>query len=194
MRAICRGFKAFSGHCRRQPTANDGELIRRASRTSFPYVRSKPELFAKVIGKLDQLEKLRDGKTFLAEMEQRERARTGIKSLRVGYNKVFGHFIEVTRPNLHLVLADYTRKQTLAASERFVTLELKEFESLVVNAQERIAELEASLFRRVCTEIGKSREEILTAAGTIAYLDATASLAEWPKSLTTRPSIVDSLS
>ncbi|MDQ3821522.1 MAG: DNA mismatch repair protein MutS, partial [Acidobacteriota bacterium] len=114
---------------------------------------------------LDQLRAmLRDGKTYLAEMEQRERARTGIKSLRVGYNKVFGHFIEVTRPNLHLVPSDYTRKQTLAASERFVTLELKEFESLVVNAQERIAELEASLFRRVCAEIGKNRGEILTAA------------------------------
>jgi DNA mismatch repair protein MutS len=143
---------------------------------------------------LDQLRNmLRDGKTYLAEMEQRERARTGIKSLRVGYNKVFGHFIEVTRPNLHLVPADYTRKQTLAASERFVTLELKEFESLVVNAQERIAELEASLFRRVCTEIGKSREEILTAAGTIAYLDATASLAEVAEVFRyVRPTIVDS--
>jgi DNA mismatch repair protein MutS len=143
---------------------------------------------------LDQLRAmLRDGKAFLAEMEQRERARTGIKSLRVGYNKVFGHFIEVTRPNLHLVPSDYTRKQTLAASERFVTLELKEFESLVVNAQERIAELEASLFRRLCSEIGKSREEILTTAGSIAYLDATASLAEVAEAFNyVRPSIVDS--
>jgi DNA mismatch repair protein MutS len=143
---------------------------------------------------LDQLRKLlRDGKTYLAEMEQRERTRTGIKSLRVGYNKVFGHFIEVTRPNLHLVPADYTRKQTLAASERFVTLELKEFESLVVNAQERIAELEASLFRRICAEIGKNRGEILTAAGSIAYLDATASLAEVAENYNyVRPSVVDS--
>lgn len=136
---------------------------------------------------------LRDGKNYLAEMEQRERARTGIKSLHVGYNKVFGHFIEVTRPNLHLVPSDYTRKQTLAASERFVTLELKEFESLVVNAQERIAELEASLFRRLCMEIGKSREEILTAAGSIAYVDATASLAEVAETFNyVRPVIVDS--
>ncbi|HKC63361.1 MAG TPA: DNA mismatch repair protein MutS, partial [Pyrinomonadaceae bacterium] len=143
---------------------------------------------------LDQLRAmLRDGRTFLAEMEQRERARTGIKSLRVGYNKVFGHFIEVTRPNLHLVPSDYTRKQTLAASERFVTLELKEFESLVVNAQERIAELEAGLFRRVCAEIGKNRGEILTAAGSIAYLDATASLAEVADAFNyVRPTIIDS--
>lgn len=143
---------------------------------------------------LDQLRNmLRDGKTFLAEMEQRERARTGIKSLRVGYNKVFGHFIEVTRPNLHLVPSDYTRKQTLTSAERFVTLELKEFESLVVNAQERIAELEASLFRRLCSEIGKSREEILTAASTIAHLDAVASLAEVAEVFNyVRPLIVDS--
>lgn len=143
---------------------------------------------------LDQLRKLlRDGKNYLAEMEQRERARTGIKSLRVGYNKVFGHFIEVTRPNLHLVPSDYTRKQTLSTSERFVTLELKEFESLVVNAQDRIAELESSLFRRVCLEIGKNRNEILTAAGSIAYLDAIASLAEVAEVFNyIRPSIVDS--
>jgi DNA mismatch repair protein MutS len=143
---------------------------------------------------LDQLRTmLRDGKSYLAEMEQRERARTGIKSLRVGFNKVFGHFIEITRPNLHLVPSDYTRKQTLAASERFVTLELKEFESLVVNAQERIAELETSLFRRVCSDIGKNRDEILTAAGSIAYLDAIASLAEVAEVFNyVRPSIVDS--
>ncbi|HJU54843.1 MAG TPA: DNA mismatch repair protein MutS, partial [Pyrinomonadaceae bacterium] len=143
---------------------------------------------------LDQLRAmLRDGKTYLAEMEQRERARTGIKSLRVGYNKVFGHFIEVTRPNLHLVPSDYTRKQTLAASERFVTLELKEFESLVVNAQERIAELESGLFRRVCMDVGKNRDEILTAAGTIAHTDAVASLAEIAEAFNyVRPSIVDS--
>src|SRR5437764_10795793 len=114
---------------------------------------------------LDGLRALfRNGKTFLAEMEQRERARTGIKSLRVGYNKVFGYFIEVTRPNLHLVPEGYTRKQTLAQSERFITLELKEHETLVVNAQERIAELETSLFRQVCSEIGKNRDEILARA------------------------------
>ncbi len=128
---------------------------------------------------LDRLrELLRNGKTYLAEMEQRERARTGIKSLRVGYNKVFGHFIEVTKPNLHLVPEGYTRKQTLTNAERFITLELKEYESLVTNAQERIAELEASIFRQVCTEIGKQRDEILAAAATIAYLDAIAAYAE----------------
>ncbi len=128
---------------------------------------------------LDRLrELLRSGKTYLTEMEQRERARTGIKSLRVGFNKVFGHYIEVTKPNLHLVPTSYTRKQTLTNAERFITLELKEHESLVTNAQDRIAELEASVFRQVCAEIGKRRDEILAAAATIAYLDAVASFAE----------------
>ncbi len=121
---------------------------------------------------------MRNGKTYLADMEQRESARKGIKSLRVGYNKVFGHYIEVTRPNLHLIPESYTRKQTLAQAERFITLELKEHESLVVNAHERIGELETNLFRQVCAEIGKSREEILTAASTVAYLDTIASFAE----------------
>jgi DNA mismatch repair protein MutS len=130
-------------------------------------------------GELDQLRALlRDGRTFLAEMEQRERARTGIKSLRVGYNKVFGYFIEVTRPNLHLVPGDYSRKQTLATSERFITLELKEHESLVMNAQERIHELEAGLFRHICAEVSRSRDEMLAAAASISYLDAVASFAE----------------
>ncbi|PYS85526.1 MAG: DNA mismatch repair protein MutS [Acidobacteria bacterium] len=134
------------------------------------------EGFAEELDSLRAL--LRNGKNFLAEMEQRERARTGIRSLRVGYNKVFGYFIEVTRPNLHLVPADYTRKQTLAASERFVTLELKEYESLVLNAQGRIGEMEMSLFRHVCAEVGKARDELLAAASTLARLDAVAAFAQ----------------
>ena len=128
---------------------------------------------------LDQLrETLREGKNFLAELEKRERARTGIKSLRVGFNKVFGYFIEVTKPNLHLVPADFTRKQTLVPSERYITLELKEHESMVVHASTRIAELETSLFRQICGKIGKARPQILLAASTIAYIDTICALAE----------------
>lgn len=170
-------------------------LIEKAISDDLP-TRSEP---GKVIREgfseeLDQLRALlRDGRAYLANMEQRERARTGIKSLRVGYNKVFGYFIEVTRPNLHLVPADYTRKQTLSTSERFVTLELKEHEALVVNAQERIAELEAGLFRQVCAEVGKSREEILTAAAAISHLDAVASFAEIAdEARYVRPTVADS--
>lgn len=130
----------------------------------------------------EELDKLRatlkDGKSFLAEMEKRERTRTGIKSLRVGFNKVFGYFIEITKPNLHLVPEDYTRKQTLIPAERYITLELKEYESLVVHAQERVAELEANLFRQICSEVSKNRAEILLAAATIAYTDAIGGLAD----------------
>lgn len=133
------------------------------------------EGFSKELDKLRST--LRDGKDFLAEMENRERERTGIKSLRVGYNKVFGYYIEVTKPNLHLVPTDYVRKQTLVPAERFITLELKEHESLVVHAKERISELENSLFRQVCAEVGKNRRQILLAASSIAYLDAIISLA-----------------
>ena len=171
------------------------QLIRAAIADELP-ARAEPGklIRAGFSEELDRLRALlRDGKTFLAEMEQRERARTGIKSLRVGYNKVFGYFVEVTRPNLHLIPDDYTRKQTLAQSERFITLELKEHETLVMNAQERIAELEASLFRQVCAEIGKHRQEILTAAATIAYLDVVASFAEVAEIFDyTRPTVVDS--
>lgn len=140
---------------------------------------------------LDRLrETLRDGKSFLKDLEKRERERTGIKSLRVGFNKVFGYYIEITKPNLHLAPADYQRKQTLVPSERFVTLELKEYESLVIHAEERIAELENNLFRQICSEVGKSRQEILLAASTIAYTDAICSLAETADELNyCRPSV-----
>ena len=121
---------------------------------------------------------LKDGKGFFAELERRERERTGIRSLKVGFNKVFGYYIEVTKSNLHLVPSDYTRKQTLLPAERFVTLELKEHESLVLHAQERIAELENNLFRQICNEVGKHRPEVLLAANTVAYLDAICSLAD----------------
>ncbi len=130
----------------------------------------------------EELDKLRltlkDGKVFLAEMEKRERERTGIRSLRVGFNKVFGYFIEVTKPNIHLVPENYTRKQTLVPSERYITLELKEYESLVIHAEERIAELENNLFRQICLEVSKNRQEVLLAASTISYLDAICGLAD----------------
>jgi DNA mismatch repair protein MutS len=133
-------------------------------------------------GYSEELDKLRgnlqDGREFLAALEKRERERTGIKSLRVGFNKVFGYFIEISKSNLHLAPTDYTRKQTLVPAERFITLELKEHESLVIHAQERISELENTLFRQICLEVGKSRPEVLLAAQTIAYLDAICALAE----------------
>jgi DNA mismatch repair protein MutS len=120
----------------------------------------------------------RQAKQYLAGLEQRERQRTGIKSLKVGYNRVFGYYIEVSRSNLNLVPSDYIRKQTLAEAERFFTPELKEYESLILNAQEKIADLEVAIFRQLCQQIGAAGEQILTTARAIAQIDVLSSLAE----------------
>ncbi len=120
----------------------------------------------------------RQAKQYLASVERRERQRTGIKSLKVGYNRVFGYYIEVSRANLSLVPSDYIRKQTLAEAERFFTPELKEYESLILNAQEKIGDLETTIFRRLCQQISAAGGEILTTGRAIAQIDALSSLAE----------------
>jgi DNA mismatch repair protein MutS len=120
----------------------------------------------------------RQAKQYLAGLEQRERQRTGIKSLKVGYNRVFGYYIEVSRANLSLVPSDYIRKQTLAEAERFFTPELKEYESLILNAQEKIADLEATIFRQICQQISAVADQIMITARAIAQVDALCSLAE----------------
>ncbi|HXZ30527.1 MAG TPA: DNA mismatch repair protein MutS, partial [Dehalococcoidia bacterium] len=128
---------------------------------------------------LDEIRhKSREAKQYLAGLEQRERQRTGIKSLKVGYNRVFGYYIEVSRANLDLVPPDYIRKQTLAEAERFFTPELKEYESLILNAQEKIADLESAIFRQLCQQISAVSEHILATARAIAQIDALSSLAE----------------
>ncbi|HZS07447.1 MAG TPA: DNA mismatch repair protein MutS [Blastocatellia bacterium] len=118
------------------------------------------------------------GRDFLAKFEARERERTGIKSLKVGYNKVFGYYIEITKTNLRLAPSDYIRKQTLTNAERYFTLELKEHEALIANARERILELEVSLYRQVCDEISRHHERISKVAAGIARLDLFSALAE----------------
>jgi DNA mismatch repair protein MutS len=128
---------------------------------------------------LDELRAtLTGGRKFLAELEERERKRTGIRSLKVGYNKVFGYYIEVTNPNLRLVPSDYIRKQTLTNAERFYTLELKEHESLIANARERIHELEQALYRQVCDHISSQHQRINSVAAALALIDLYAALAE----------------
>ncbi len=120
----------------------------------------------------------REAKKYLANLERQERERTGIKSLKVGYNKVFGYYIEVSKPNLPQVPADYIRKQTLVSAERFFTPQLKEYESLILNAQERIAELEGNIFRQVSSQVGAAAERILEVASALAQLDVFSSLGE----------------
>ena len=128
---------------------------------------------------LDNLRKSsKNAKQYLADLERSEREKTGIKSLKVGFNRVFGYYIEVSKPNLAQVPAEYIRKQTLVNGERFFTPELKEYESLILNAQDRIAELEAQLFRQVCQQVGAESERISVSAAALAAIDAFSALAE----------------
>ncbi len=120
----------------------------------------------------------KEARQYLADLERRERERTGIKSLKVGYNRVFGYYLEVSRVNLHAVPQDYIRKQTLTEAERFYTPELKEYESLVLTAGERISELEESVFRRLCEQVAGHIETILDLARAMAVVDAACSLAQ----------------
>ncbi|MCU0522838.1 MAG: DNA mismatch repair protein MutS, partial [Anaerolineae bacterium] len=120
----------------------------------------------------------RDAREWIAGLEQKERQRTGIKTLKVGYNKVFGYYLEVTKANAAGVPGDYIRKQTLVNSERYITPDLKEYESLVLNAEERIGELEARLFAEICQRIAACAPTLLATAGALAHLDVIAGLAE----------------
>jgi len=120
----------------------------------------------------------RSGKSFISLLEKKERERTGIGSLKVRYNRVFGYYIEVTKSNLHLVPPDYIRKQTLVGSERFLTPELKEYEEKVLTAEEKIAELERRLFLEVREKVAQETERLQRIAAAIARLDVLSSLAE----------------
>jgi DNA mismatch repair protein MutS len=130
----------------------------------------------------EELDKIRamasDAKQFLAGLEKAERERTGIKSLKLGYNRVFGYYIEISQSHLAAVPADYIRRQTLANGERFYTPQLKEYESMILNAQERMVELEKALFVQICRQIADSGEQILCSAGVLAQVDVFSSLAE----------------
>jgi len=133
-------------------------------------------------GYSDELDELvnssRQARDWISGLETAERQRTGIKTLKVGYNKVFGYFIEVTKANSAHVPEDYLRKQTLVNAERYITPQMKEYESLVLTAEERIVELESELFRALCRELGRHSARLLSTARTLGKLDAVAALAE----------------
>ncbi len=128
---------------------------------------------------LDELRSLRsDSQQHIAAMEVRERQRTGIGSLKVRFNNVFGYYLEVSKPNLSRVPPDYERKQTLVNAERFTTPELKEYERKVLNAEERILLLERQIFSRVVEKITAAAPRIRSTAAVLAQLDLLAGLAE----------------
>jgi DNA mismatch repair protein MutS len=127
---------------------------------------------------VDELRKLASkGKDFIAEMEARERKRTGISSLKIGFNRVFGYYIEVTNPNLDMVPEDYIRKQTLVGSERFITPELKDYENKVLGSEERLKNLEYAIFKDILDSIRKEADLLLRTAHSLAVVDFLATLA-----------------
>jgi DNA mismatch repair protein MutS len=124
------------------------------------------------------IERSRHAREWIANLEAVERERTGIKTLKVGYNKVFGYYIEVTRANSELVPAEYIRKQTLVNAERYITPEMKEYEALVLNAEDTIHDIETRIFRQVCEQLSTGSHKLLNTAKVLATLDVYASLAE----------------
>ncbi|HWX92592.1 MAG TPA: DNA mismatch repair protein MutS [Terriglobales bacterium] len=131
-----------------------------------------------VNAELDELRDLsRNSKQYLAQIEQRERHGTGIGSLKVKFNSIFGYYLEVSKPNLHLVPADYERKQTLVNAERFTTPELKEYEAKILDAQEKIVEIERRMFAELRTAIAAEAKRIRQTALALAEVDVLAGLA-----------------
>jgi DNA mismatch repair protein MutS len=141
---------------------DDGRLIRSG------YDAARDELVAAIA----------DTRRWLAELETAERARTGIRGLKVGYNQVFGYYLEVTHPHRDKVPADYVRKQTLANAERFITPQLKEAEARILHAEERITAVERALFAALLGRIGAHAPRLLRTADALAHLDVSAALAE----------------
>jgi DNA mismatch repair protein MutS len=160
-----------------------GDLRDRVDRTIVP---EPPLSFADggviaagVERELDELRELsRNSKQVLAQIEQRERGRTGVTSLKVKFNSIFGYYIEVSKPNLHLVPQDYERKQTLVGAERFTTPELKEYEAKILDAQEKIVEIERRLFTELRTSISAEAKRIRQTALALAEVDVLASMAQ----------------
>ncbi len=142
-------------------TLNDGGVIRTG-----------------VDGALDELRDLsRNSKQYIAQIEQRERQRTGIGSLKVKFNSVFGYYLEISKANLHHAPADYERKQTLVNAERFTTPELKEYEAKVLDAQEKMVEIERRLFAELRTAVAAEARRIRQTALALAEIDVLASFA-----------------
>ncbi len=128
----------------------------------------------------DEIDTLRDmtakGRNFITEMELREKKRTGISSLKISYNKIFGYYIEVTKPNLDMVPEDYIRKQTLVGSERFITPELKEYENKVLGSEERLKSIEYEIFQEILVDVKENSDFLLKTASALAVIDFLASL------------------
>ena len=156
------------------------ELIEKAIVDDPPYILTEGDVIKEGYNEeLDKLKKAsREGKTWIAGLQTKERERTGIKSLKVGFNKIFGYYIEVTTANSSQVPSDYIRKQTLVNCERFITVELKDKESLIIGAEEKMREMEYEIFLQVRLLILKELGRIKNTASVIASLDVLSSLGD----------------
>ena len=129
-----------------------------------------------------ELDSLRDSsqgaRDYIGSLENKEKERLGIKSLKVGFNKVFGYYIEISNSNINKVPDNYIRRQTLVGGERYITSEMKDYESQILNANERITELETRLFHNICNQVSESATQILSTANAISKLDVFVSFAE----------------
>ena len=162
------------------PLADICDLIERAIVEDPPFVLRDGGIIADGYnGELDELRSIsREGKGFIARLEAKEKGRTGISSLKIRYNKVFGYYIEVTKANVSAIPDDYIRRQTLANAERYITPELKEYEEKVLGAEDRIRDLEFSLFQEVREAAAAQGERIARSADRLASLDVLVCLAE----------------
>jgi DNA mismatch repair protein MutS len=149
------------------------EMIARGIADDPPAVASDPGVIRRGFNaELDELQDItRQGRQIIASMEERERKRTGIGSLKIRYNQIFGFYIEISKPNLHLAPADYERKQTLVNAERFTSTELKEHERKVLSAEERVLEIERRLYMEIREAIARQAGRLRRVAAGIAQLD-----------------------
>jgi DNA mismatch repair protein MutS len=170
LRAVVNGLDAVE---------DVADLIERAIEDEAPATLAEGGVIkAGYSSELDELRDLRDGAVrWIADMQVRERERTGISSLKVGYNRVFGYYVEVSKANQDKVPDDYQRRQTLTNAERYVTPELKEWESKVLSAEERIGECEETLFREVRDGVGERVDRLQELAGRLALIDVLSALA-----------------
>lgn len=165
---------------RLDPCGDTANLIDQALAEDAPTNLTKPGVFrpgfsAELDGVMSSSAHARE---WVASLEPRERERTGIGSLKVGFNKVFGYYIEVTKANAKLVPDDYIRKQTLTNAERYITPELKEYETLILNAEERILDIERRLFIELRQQVALTADRLLNNAKVIGQIDVAAALAE----------------
>lgn len=162
------------------PCPETAELIARAIADDAPTNFNKmgvikPGFSAELDGVMNSSAHARE---WVAQLEPRERERTGISSLKVGFNKVFGYYLEVTRAHSDSVPDDYIRKQTLTNAERYITPELKEYETLILNAEDRILEIERRVFTELTGQVAQFAQRLLATAEILAQIDVAAALAE----------------